>query len=71
MCIRDSNSNDNSVSFVKENYPQIKLLELKENIGFGKANNVGLKIAREQLYDYTFLLNQDKFLKKNNPGHLA
>jgi len=29
VLIVDNNSNDNSVSFVKENYPQIKLLELK------------------------------------------
>ena len=58
----DNNSSDNTVNFIKENYPEIHLVESKENLGFGKANNIGFKYAIEQNADYVFLLNQDAYV---------
>jgi len=58
LCI-DNNSNDNTVSLLKKNYPSVKLIQSKENLGFGKANNIGLEKCILQSYDYAFLLNQD------------
>ena len=43
VIIVDNNSVDDSVRFIKENYPNIELIENKRNIGFGKAINQVLK----------------------------
>ena len=40
----DNGSNDNSISFLKKNYPQIKLIEFKINYGYAKAYNRAIKL---------------------------
>jgi len=52
----DNASNDKSVEFVKENYPCVRIIENKQNLGFAAGNNVGIIAA---LGDYIFLLNPD------------
>lgn len=54
--VADNASNDDSLSYLKENYPDIKLIELKENYGFAKGYNVALKQIDA---DYFILLNSD------------
>ncbi|OFM81826.1 glycosyltransferase family 2 protein [Weeksella sp. HMSC059D05] len=61
----DNNSTDNSVEYIKKNYPSVILIENKENKGFGGANNQGLKIALENGGEYFFLLNQDATVEAN------
>lgn len=58
----DNNSEDDTVKFIKENYPEIVLFESESNQGFGKANNIGLGYAIEQNADFVFLLNQDAWI---------
>lgn len=60
--IVDNASSDNSVSLIKEKYPDIHLIENKINLGFGKANNQVLKIIDSK---YAFLLNPDTELINN------
>lgn len=60
--IIDNASTDTTVSFIKKNYPDTHIVELSKNIGFGKANNIGLKYAMEHNCDYVYLLNQDAWL---------
>lgn len=52
----DNASTDGSVEFIKKNYPQIQLIELKQNYGFSKAVNEGIKTAST---DLVVLLNND------------
>ena len=59
----DNASNDGTVEYTKENYPEIMLIESKENLGFGKGNNLALKYAYEHGCDYVFLLNQDAWIE--------
>ncbi|MDP5158580.1 MAG: glycosyltransferase family 2 protein [Flaviramulus sp.] len=66
----DNNSNDDTVAFIKENFQDVVLLEQSENLGFGKANNKGMRYALNQNADYVFLLNQDAFLNKDTIEHL-
>lgn len=54
--IVDNNSQDGSVEMINSDYPQVKLLALPKNIGFGAANNLAIKDAKA---DYIFLLNPD------------
>jgi N-acetylglucosaminyl-diphospho-decaprenol L-rhamnosyltransferase len=60
--IVDNNSSDKTVSYLKLNHKYLKLVESKINLGFGKANNVGLAFAHENRYDYVYLLNQDAWI---------
>lgn len=57
IIVIDNNSTDNSVSNIKK-FP-ITLIQNKANLGFGKANNQGLKIAKGQ---YILLLNSDTII---------
>lgn len=58
----DNNSSDATVNFIAENFPEILIIESKTNLGFGGANNLGLKKALELHGDYFFLLNQDAYV---------
>ena len=59
----DNASNDGSVEFIKEHFPEIHLIESEENLGFGRANNVAMCYALAQGCDYVFLLNQDAWVE--------
>lgn len=56
----DNASKDNSVEVIKKAYPNITLIENKTNVGFGRANNQAMLIAKG---DYILLLNTDAFVK--------
>ena len=66
VLIIDNNSNDETISFVKKQYSSINIIPLHENLGFGKANNIGLQISLAEKYDFTLLLNQDCYLFTNS-----
>lgn len=59
IIVTDNNSNDGSISYLKELYPNITYIENKENLGFAKANNQAIKIAKGE---YIMLLNPDTIL---------
>ncbi|MDD4727671.1 MAG: glycosyltransferase family 2 protein [Dysgonamonadaceae bacterium] len=65
VLVIDNNSSDNTVERIQKNYPQVILIQNKENLGFGKANNVGLTYALQNNFDYAFLLNQDTWIEKD------
>lgn len=65
VVVVDNASSDNTVDFVKGYYPDFKLIESDENLGFGKANNLGIKYALDHGADYVFLLNQDAWIEPN------
>src|SRR5215510_10301175 len=52
----DNNSKDFSVSFVREKFPDIKIIELPDNRGFTGGNLEGLKAARGE---FIALINND------------
>lgn len=54
--IIDNHSSDNSSEMLKKNFPQYHLIENKENVGFSKANNQALQLAKGE---YHLLLNPD------------
>lgn len=65
VLVVDNASNDETVARIKEEYPEVQLLANAENLGFGKANNLGFETAVEGGYDYVFLVNQDGWVKKD------
>jgi hypothetical protein len=52
----DNNSSDQSVEMIVEEFPKVKLIVNKENLGFAKANNRAIKKARG---NFILLLNPD------------
>lgn len=58
----DNNSKDGSAEMVRRDFPKVRLLKNRENLGFARANNQGLKVAGG---NYLLLLNSDTLVKKN------
>lgn len=59
IVIVDNNSQDNSVDFIKSEYPDTTLIESDKNLGFAKGNNLGVKKSKGE---YILLLNNDTIL---------
>lgn len=58
----DNNSVDGSCVMVKEKFPDVTLIENKDNVGFSKANNQAIRIAKGR---YILLLNPDTFVQED------
>ena len=56
IIVIDNNSSDNSCAMIKELFPNVKLIENKENLGFPKGNNIGVEQAKGE---YICILNPD------------
>lgn len=65
----DNCSTDSSIS-ITESFP-VKIEKLKQNTGFGFANNIALKEAFEKGFDYFFLVNQDVYIEENTIGQVV
>ena len=59
IIVIDNNSEDNTIDIIKKELPGINLITNTENIGFGAANNYGIKRSASK---YILLLNPDTFL---------
>ncbi len=62
LIVVDNNSFDGSVEFIKEKFPDVVLLPLEKNYGFGYANNVGFRYAKGK---YVLILNPDTILQED------
>ncbi len=60
-------SNDGSVDTVKTMFPQVRVIENDQNLGFGRGNNF---LARHAKGEYLLLLNPDTLVKDNAIGDL-
>src|SRR3954451_23220424 len=56
IVIVDNGSTDGSAAWVRQNYPQVRLLALEKNLGFGGGSNAGFRAAKN---DVVVLLNSD------------
>ena len=56
VIVIDNDSGDGTVEMVQQNFPQVQLTASQVNLGFAKANNLGLKQARGR---QILLLNPD------------
>ena len=67
----DNASSDNTISLIKNRFPEVEIIETGANLGFGKANNIGLRKALEENADYVFLLNQDAWVERDTIKNLV
>ncbi|MFL5810036.1 MAG: glycosyltransferase family 2 protein [Flavisolibacter sp.] len=56
VIVADNDSTDDSISFLKNNFPTVELIIIPENFGFAKGYNEALK---QVTADYYVLLNSD------------
>ncbi len=61
IIVIDNNSTDGTVKYLKENFPEVKLVENRENKGFCAGHNIGIKLSRG---DFILCLNPDVFIEK-------
>ena len=69
ILIIDNGSSDSTLAIIKS-YGTVRLLENDKNLGFGAANNMGLKLAFDEGAEYFFLVNQDVFIEENTVREL-
>jgi GT2 family glycosyltransferase len=71
VLVIDNHSTDRTVERIRIEYPEVQLVENKENLGFGAANNIGFQKAIRGGFDFVFLLNQDAWIDKRTIGVLT
>jgi GT2 family glycosyltransferase len=62
IIVVDNASKDKSINMVKNEFPKVKLIENKQNMGFAKANNQGIGQANGK---YVLFLNSDTVILDN------
>src|SRR5450756_2587238 len=65
IIVFDNASTDNSAEFIRQNFPKIKLIQAKRNLGFAEGNNLAIKFALDQEAEYVFLVNNDTDAEKD------
>jgi len=58
----DNNSVDGSAELIREKFPDLHFIENKENVGFSRANNQAIKLAKGE---YILLLNPDTVVEED------
>ena len=66
----DNNSSDASSEIIRS-FQDVQLINFKENLGFGLANNLAMKESLSKDADYLFLLNQDTWVFPETIGNLV
>jgi hypothetical protein len=62
LILVDNGSTDRSSLIVKENFPEVELIELGENLGISKGRNAGLERSET---DLVLLIDDDVYVKEN------
>lgn len=70
VIVVDNASIDDTCKIIEEDYPWVVLFRNTDNLGFGKANNLGFQYAIANGYNYVFLLNQDAWIDSDTISKL-
>ncbi|MDX1740425.1 MAG: glycosyltransferase family 2 protein, partial [Rhodothermales bacterium] len=62
VIVVDNNSVDGSADSIRANYPDARLIQNTDNIGFGKANNQAIRASSGQ---YLLILNPDTIIQED------
>jgi len=65
ILVIDNDSADATRDVVTANFPDVKLINTGENLGYAGGNNFGIEVALEENPDYIFILNPDAFVDAN------
>lgn len=59
IIVVDNGSTDGSIDYLTRQYPDIAIIEMKYNTGFGKGANAGIRLALDHNADFLWILNND------------
>ncbi|KAA0126494.1 glycosyltransferase family 2 protein [Chryseobacterium sp. SN22] len=62
----DNGSTDGSQAYITTNFPEVEFIQSEENLGFGKANNIGIEKAYREGADFFYLMNQDAWIYEDS-----
>ena len=62
IIVVDNRSTDKSCAMLRQRFPEVRLIDLPANLGFSKANNIGLDIAQGE---FILFLNPDTIVREN------
>lgn len=68
LVVMDNHSSDQAMELVRQQYPQLRIIENETNLGFAKAHNKGI---RETTGDYYLPLNPDVVLSATYVSHMV
>jgi hypothetical protein len=70
VIVVDNGSRDNSAAVIRENYPQVIIIENRENLGYTGGNNMAMHYAMDHESDYIWLLNNDTVVEPDTLSNL-
>ena len=59
ISVIDNGSIDNSISYIKQYYPKIDIIENNKNLGYGRGYNRAFEKYKNDSFDYYLVLNND------------
>lgn len=62
IIVVDNASDDGSIEMIRKRFPSVQLIASRQNLGFAKANNIGLKLARGK---FLLLINPDTLVQED------
>lgn len=65
VIVVDNASENDDVEILSKDFPNIKVIKSTTNLGFAGGNNLGIKYAFKQGYEYITLLNNDTVIDKD------
>jgi len=71
ILVVDNHSQDNTLAVLRDDYPDVKVIANSDNLGFGRANNIGMAYALEHHYDGVLLLNEDAWVQRDTRTRLV
>lgn len=60
VIVSDNGSTDTSVEYIREHFPDVRIVENSANLGFARGNNVGINVARGE---HVLILNPDTIIR--------
>lgn len=70
VIVVDNGSTDGTQEYIKSHFPEVEFIQSPENLGFGKANNIGIEMAYKKGADFFYLMNQDAWIFEDSIQNL-
>jgi len=68
IIVVDNSSDDDTVEFVRREFSEVRLIENRVNVGFGKANNQGIRVASGE---YLLIINPDAIVQEDTVSEMV